>query len=134
MHLCLNYVFGLYCVIWKLFPLHWNGAQHKTHPVTQICCTYALIEKSSCTASQNECLYKQLKYLTAHTRPTRVCMAPSLSPVSVAFSVKKKYTLSLSLSSLSGMRWAAMNLGSVEEDVGEVNIQHTIKMMMSSSH
>lgn len=65
---------------------------------------------------------KEVAILTAHTRPTRVCMAPSLSPASVAFSVKKKYTLSLSLSSLSGMRWAAMNLGSAEEEVRDVDV------------
>lgn len=65
---------------------------------------------------------KEVAILTAHTRPMRVCMAPSLSPASVAFSVKKKYTLSLSLSSLSGMRWAAMNLGSAEEEVRDVDV------------
>lgn len=65
---------------------------------------------------------KEVAILTAHTRPMRVCMAPSLSPASVAFSVKKKYTLSLSLSSLSGMRWAAMNLGSAEEEVRDEDV------------
>lgn len=58
----------------------------------------------------------RLRNLTAQTLPTRVWMAPSLSPASTAFSVKKKYTLSLSLSALSGMRWAATNFGSGREE------------------
>lgn len=67
-------------------------------------------------------------------------MAPSLSPASVAFSVKKKYTLSLSLSSLSGMRWAAMNFGSAEGDVKmerrgcQHARQHSIKKIGSLSY
>ncbi len=60
-----------------------------------------------------ECMY--VVCLTAHNRPICVCMAPSSSrsALSVALSVKKKYILSSSLSALSGMRWAAINLGSV---------------------
>lgn len=101
---------------YKMMPLDYNVQFVRS--LLHRCCTYTLTDKYLTPYHMMNVYRWLLKCLTAHTRPTRVCMAPSLSPASVAFSVKKKYTLSSSLSSLSGMRWAAMNLGSVEEGVG----------------
>ncbi len=86
--------------------------RHANHPAA----VYMWLKKGRsnpvCCLLVPECMY--VVYLTAHNRPICVCMAPSSSrsALSVALSVKKKYILSSSLSALSGMRWAAINLGS----------------------
>lgn len=51
-------------------------------------------------------------HLTLHIWPILAWVAFPVCSPSIAFSRKKKYTLSSSGLSLSGMRWALMNLGS----------------------
>lgn len=89
-------MFGMCCAesLGPSLPLQWSGqasslrhlninAVHKEEQDKNKFCA-APLGKSRHEKKQDA------KALTAHTRPTRVCMAPSLSPSSVAFSVKKK--------------------------------------------